>query len=95
MEVAQMDPANSDTQHRTSELIGMLMIGDAVLGLLRPAEHCRVWQAGRGRWRDMVEWFATHPELTRAVAVAELGAGLWLASQVEDGTPQPLVAGCS
>jgi hypothetical protein len=85
-----MDTITTESQHRASEVMGMLMIGDAVLGLLRPTEHCRLWQAGPGWWRDTVEWFAGHPDVTRAVAMAELGAGLWLASQAEDAPPAPL-----
>lgn len=90
-----MDTVTSDTPHRASELMGILMIGDAVLGLLRPTEHCRVWQAGRGWWRDTVEWFGSHPDVTRAVALAELGAGLWLASRAEDAPLSPLAGRCS
>jgi hypothetical protein len=69
--------------------MGMVMIGDAVLGLLRPREHCRIWEAGSGWWRNTVQWFAEHPDVTRAVAIAELGAGLCLALQAEDAQPSP------
>jgi len=64
---------------RVIESLGMLMIGDGVLGTLRPAEHCLMWRGGAEWWRKTMDWFAAHPDLTRAAAIAELGAGLWLA----------------
>jgi hypothetical protein len=70
--------ANESTR-RAAESAAMLMIGDGVLGLLRPAEHCLIWSAGPQWWRDTVDWFATHPNVTRGAAAVELVAGLWLA----------------
>jgi hypothetical protein len=60
----------------------MLMIGDGVLGILRPVEHCLIWRGGPDWWRDMIEWFAAHPEITRAAAVAELIAGVGISRRV-------------
>lgn len=67
------------TARRTAESTAMLMIGDGLLGLLRPAEHCRIWSMGPRWWRGTVDWFATHPNVTRGVAAIEFSAGLWLA----------------
>jgi hypothetical protein len=67
--------------NRWVESVGMLMIGDAVLALVRPTEHCLMWSGGPRWWRETVDWFADHPDVTRGVAAAELGAGLWLALQ--------------
>ena len=67
------------TTNRIAESAGMLMIGDGVLGLLRPSRHCLIWRGGPNWWRESVDWFARHPDVTRAAAAAEIGAGLWLA----------------
>jgi hypothetical protein len=69
----------SNDSTRVLESAGMLMIGDGVLGAIRPAQHCRIWRMGPRWWRDTIDWFVAHPGLTRAVAVAELNAGLALA----------------
>jgi hypothetical protein len=38
-----------------------------------------LWQRGPAAWKRLVSFFVRHPAVTRAVAVAETGAGLWLA----------------
>jgi hypothetical protein len=62
-----------------AESVSMLMIGDGVLGMVMPAEHCLIWRGGPAWWRDAVDWFAAHPQITRSAAVAEIAAGVWLA----------------
>jgi hypothetical protein len=69
------------TGRRVAETAGMLMIGDGVLGALRPAEHCLLWRGGPQWWRNTIDWFARHPAMTRAAAVAEVAAGVWCAQQ--------------
>jgi hypothetical protein len=75
-------PVASGADLRLMDLLGVLLIGDGVLGMLHPAQHCLVWRTGPARWRELVEWFASHPRATRAAALAELCAGLWLGSSV-------------
>ena len=74
---------------RLTESAGMLMIGDGVLGLLSPRQHCLLWRGGPQWWREGIDWFALHPRVTRAVAAAELLAGLWLARVQERPRPVP------
>jgi hypothetical protein len=71
------------TARRFTESAGMLMIGDGVLGMMYPREHCLVWRSGPDWWRSTIEWFATHPRATRSFAAAEIAAGLWLARRQE------------
>jgi hypothetical protein len=59
----------------------MMMIGDGLLGSVGPARHCRLWQRGPAPWKRMVSYFAQHPKLTRAIGLAETGAGFWLATR--------------
>ena len=59
----------------------MLLIGDGVLGLLRPAAHCAVWRTGSSAWDAVVDWFAARPMLVRACGAMEAAAGLWLAER--------------
>jgi hypothetical protein len=78
------------TNRRTAEAAAMLMIGDGVLGLARPAEHCLIWRGGPQWWRNTIEWFADHPQVTRGAAALEVGAGLWLAWHSQRDMPDAL-----
>jgi hypothetical protein len=73
---------------RTAEAAAWIMIGDGVIGLLRPVEHCLIWQAGPRWWRETVEWFAERPQLTRAAAAIEVATGLWLAFLSQRALPE-------
>lgn len=66
---------------RVKESLGIIMMGDGLLATLGPAPHCRLWQRGPGVWRRAVSFFARRPMLTRALGVAEAGAGAWLATR--------------
>jgi hypothetical protein len=68
---------------RLTDATAMAMIGDGVLGLLAPEAHCRLWEAGPRWWRAMVVPFTEHPGVTRCVAAAELGLGVWLSLRAE------------
>ena len=35
---------------RLTETAAMLMIGDGLLGTMKPSSHCRLWRMGEGRW---------------------------------------------
>jgi hypothetical protein len=67
--------------NRALECVGMLMIGDAVLGLIEPRAHMALWRRGPKAWRDFITPFVQHPEMTRAAGAAELLAGIWLARE--------------
>jgi hypothetical protein len=71
------------TNQRLAESAGMLMIGDGVLGVMYPRGHCLLWRGGPGWWRQSIDWFASHPEITRALAITEIAMGLWLARRQE------------
>ena len=67
---------------RIAELIAMLMIGEGVLTLVAPRRHSLLWEFGPEGYRRAIEAFAEHPTLSRLVAAAEAGLGLWLALRV-------------
>lgn len=58
-----------------------MVIGDSVIGLFAPRRHSLLWSFGSGGYRRLMEGFAGRPALVRALAAAEIGAGLWLASR--------------
>ena len=59
----------------------MLMIGDALVTLVDPQRHCRLWMKGPEKWRQFVRVFVQHPGITRGLALGELGLGMWLAEK--------------
>jgi hypothetical protein len=73
---------------RLQELTALMMIGDGVLAVARPREHCLIWLRGPEKWEHLVEWFADRPKLTRALGIAEAAFGLWWASQLRPQTAE-------
>ena len=67
---------------RIAEVVAMLMIGEGVLTLVAPRRHSLLWEFGPEGYKRAIEAFAEHPTLTRLVAAAEAGLGLWLAFRV-------------
>ena len=67
---------------RITEVVAMLMIGEGVLTLVAPRRHSLLWEFGPEGYKRAIEAFAEHPILTRLVAAAEGGLGLWLALRV-------------
>jgi hypothetical protein len=70
---------NALMKRRAKESVAMLMIGDALVTLVDPQRHCRLWMRGPEKWRQFVGMFVDHPVLTRGLALGELGLGVWLA----------------
>jgi hypothetical protein len=64
---------------RILEVVGLLMIGDGALAAMTPSRHVALWVEGPRTWRRLMRLFADRPVFTRAVGVAELAAGLWIA----------------
>lgn len=78
---------------RTLEFAGILLVGDGVIGALRPERHARLWIAGPRVWREAMEPFAERPGLTRAIGAAEIALGLWLAARTEPARTRPASGG--
>jgi hypothetical protein len=65
---------------RILELAGLILIGDGVMGLLRPRRHSLLWHVGPQLAKAVTEELADHPQTARAIYAAELAAGIILAS---------------
>ena len=64
---------------RLLELVAMTLIGDGVLALIGPRRHVAMWRGRSRRWNEMIETFLERPQLTRAIATAEVLGGVALA----------------
>ncbi|MDZ4092152.1 MAG: hypothetical protein U1D68_13225 [Arthrobacter sp.] len=65
-----------------AESVAMMAIGDGVLGALFPVQHSTRWEFGPEPWRKCMRMWAKHPELTRAVSLLQVVAGVVLASRL-------------
>lgn len=70
-------------KQRIQECLAIVLLGDAVIGLLNPRRHSRLWKNGPKSYREMMQFFIEHPNWLRALSVAELGLGYWLATRAE------------
>lgn len=74
---------NHTVKRRLLETAAMMVIGDSVLSVAAPKQHVELWSSGPSLWKRAWEPFARHPNLTRALGVAGLGLGFWLARRQE------------
>jgi hypothetical protein len=65
---------------RGLELVGLMMIGEGVVGILLPTRYSRFWNIGPKWMRKTTTAFANHPNTTRVICAAEIAVGLWLAA---------------
>lgn len=75
---------------RIAEVIALLMIGDGAVSLIRPTSHVLLWDGGPPAWRGLIRVLAQRPGLTRALAAAEIMAGVCLALRQLPYTEEPL-----
>jgi hypothetical protein len=65
---------------RVLELAGLILIGDGLMGLLRPRRHSLLWHFGPQLAKAVTEELADHPATARAIYAVEIAAGVVLAS---------------
>jgi hypothetical protein len=65
---------------RLFELAGLILIGDGLMGLLRPRRHSLLWHCGPEIAKAVTEELADHPKTSRAIYAAQLALGVALAS---------------
>ncbi len=65
---------------RLLEFVGLVLIGDGLMGLLRPRRHSLLWHVGPQLAKAVTEELAEHPQTARAIYAAELALGVAIAS---------------
>lgn len=65
---------------RLVQLGGLFLIGDGVLGLIKPRHHSMLWHFGPQLARAMTEELADHPKTARTLYLAEAALGVVLAA---------------
>ncbi len=66
---------------RAVQLVALVMIGDGVVGFLKPRWHSLLWDLGPEPYRKAMRHFAENPHTARWIYLAEVGLGALIASQ--------------
>jgi hypothetical protein len=66
---------------RLVQLGALVLIGDGVMGLLKPRWHSLLWHFGPELARAVTEELADHPKIARSVYLAEATLGIVLAAR--------------
>ena len=72
---------------RIIELGALFLIGDGIMGLIKPRWHSRLWHFGPQLARAVIEELAEHPNIARGVYAAETAIGIAIALR---STPENL-----
>lgn len=65
---------------RIIELGALVLIGDGIMGLLKPRWHSLLWHVGPELVKATTEELAAHPNIARGIYAAEVAAGIAIAS---------------
>lgn len=65
---------------RVVELGALFLIGDGVMGLIKPRWHSLLWHFGPRLVKAATEELAAHKNTARVIYLAEIAAGVALAS---------------
>ncbi len=65
---------------RIIEVGALFLIGDGIMGLIKPRWHSRLWNLGPQLALAATEELAAHPKMARAVYAAEAAIGIAIAS---------------
>ncbi len=66
---------------RLVQLVALVMIGDGVVGSIKPRWHSLLWDLGPKPYRAAMRKFAADPEMARWIYAAEIVVGMLIASR--------------
>ncbi len=69
---------------RVLEAAGLFLIGDGLMGMMRPRRHSWLWHFGPELGRAVTEELAEHPKVARSFYAAELVLGVILSCAQTD-----------
>jgi hypothetical protein len=72
---------SSMVTRRMIQLGALFLIGDGVMGLLKPKWHSLLWHFGPELARAVTEELADHPKVARSVYLAEAVVGIVVAAR--------------
>lgn len=66
---------------RVIQAAALLLIGDGIMGLIKPRWHSLLWHFGPNIARAATEELADHPKTARCIYAAEAALGLAIATR--------------
>ncbi|HEX4021044.1 MAG TPA: hypothetical protein VHX63_07870 [Acidobacteriaceae bacterium] len=69
---------------RWAHFTAMALIGDGLMAIVNPHRDVRAWTIGPKPWRTLMRGLGKHPQLTRALGVAQVVAGIYWAMREEE-----------
>ncbi len=72
---------NNLIARRLIQMGALFLIGDGVMGLLKPRWHSLLWRFGPQLARAATEELAEHPNTARALYLAEVAIGVAVAAR--------------
>jgi hypothetical protein len=72
---------------RVIELGALVLIGDGIMGLIKPRWHSLLWHFGPQLVRATTEELAEHPKTARGIYAAEVALGVLIASRQTPDVP--------
>jgi hypothetical protein len=66
---------------RLKEILGIILIGDGLVGLLQSRRHTLLWREGPKPYRHMMDELASRPILSKTLGAMLVGVGFWLVSK--------------
>src|SRR6476659_8225982 len=79
-EIERETMKNDLVVRRLIEVGALFLIGDGIMGLIKPRWHSRLWNFGPQLAVAVTEELAAHPNVARAVYAAEAAIGIAIAS---------------
>ncbi|MEP6937035.1 MAG: hypothetical protein ABI871_03100 [Chthoniobacterales bacterium] len=70
---------NDLTTRRLIQVGALFLIGDGIMGLIKPRWHSLLWRFGPQLARAVTEELVEHPRTARSVYLAEAAIGIGLA----------------
>ena len=61
-------------KNRLVETLGLILIGDGMVGLFDTGRHLRLWRRGPDAYQETMEEFEERPVATKILSAAEIAA---------------------
>lgn len=68
------------TTRRLVETFALFLIGDGIMGLIKPRWHSLLWDVGPEPVQELTETLARNPNIARGIYAAEAAIGIAIAA---------------
>lgn len=76
-------------KNRIIETLGLILIGDGMVGLFDTERHLRLWRRGPEAYQDAMEELKERPIATKILSAAEIALGFWIVSKQKGAINDP------